>query len=560
MASRGPQHRQPGSPESRRIPPSERNTRNDSQLVTYDGITPPHLDGRVSVPALTILHHPDVDRIGERALLGGLLSGFPVPLSREAPEFAPLGSAMSVPLRDACVSRKKILFSPSEAGAILVSPTSSQAGLMWRNEAVVSDIHFSEEEVKRGVVLRLGGRVVLLLHRVGASAPAGGLSQGLVGESEKIAHVRREIERVARLDAPVLLRGETGTGKELVARAIHDASARRRGPFVAVNLAAVPPALAASELFGAERGAFTGAVRPQPGYFNVARGGTLFLDEIGEAAHDVQAMLLRAIETGEVQGVGAQRTQRADVRIVAATDADLERMIEEGRFRAPLLHRLSTYEIHIPPLRERRDDIGRLFITFLREELAAIGAPHLLAARGPEVAPWLSGSLVAELADFDWPGNVRQLRNAVKQIVIDSHDRDRAKLGPGLERLFHEAPPPAASGIRTVDIRGPKTDPGPASPVPDRRKPSDVSKQEILETLRSCRWDLVATAEQLRVSRPSLYVLLRRHGIRTAGDLSADEIAACHRSCEGDVQRMADVLEVSAAALSRRIREVGLEP
>src|SRR5262249_34932398 len=156
-----------------------------------------------------------------------------------------------------------------------------------------------------------------------------------------------------------------GTGKELVARAIHESGRRRGAVCLSVNMGAIPPSLATSELFGAVRGAYTGAVRDHLGYFQRAHGGTLFLDEIGETPPEVQVMLLRVLEPGEVQRVGSPQTQKVDVRLIAATDADLERALHEGRFRAPLLHRLSGYEIYIPPLRERRDDFGRLLFHFL---------------------------------------------------------------------------------------------------------------------------------------------------------------------------------------------------
>ena len=267
-----------------------------------------------------------------------------------------------------------------------------------------------------------------------------------MGESEGLVELRREIRRVADLEIPVLLRGETGTGKELMARAIHRAGRRREKPYLSVNLGAIPPTLAASELFGAAKGAFTGAVRPHSGYFPRAHDGTLFLDEIGEAPPEVQVMLLRVLENGEIQHLGVQETQTVDVRMIAATDLDLETATDEGSFRAPLLHRLAGYEIVVPPLRERRDDFGRLLLDFLREELEAVGEAQRLERERSE---WLPVSIVARLARHDWPGNVRQLKNAARQIVIGSRGSDTVRIGPQLERLLQEAvarrgAPPAA--------------------------------------------------------------------------------------------------------------------
>ena len=178
------------------------------------------------------------------------------------------------------------------------------------------------------------------------------------------------IKQVAQSDVPVLLRGETGVGKDLVARSIHERSKRREAPFVAVNCGGFTEELFSSELFGHKRGAFTGAARDHDGFFLRASGGTLFMDEVGETPPDLQVMLLRTLETQEIQAVGASRSRRVDVRLVAATDADLERMTEDGGFRLPLLHRLAGYEIRVTPLRERRDDIARLFFYFIRALLS----------------------------------------------------------------------------------------------------------------------------------------------------------------------------------------------
>jgi two-component system nitrogen regulation response regulator GlnG len=206
----------------------------------------------------------------------------------------------------------------------------------------------------------------------------------------------------------VLVTGESGTGKELVARAIHQASARAEGPFVAVNAAAIPRELLESELFGHERGAFTGAVESRPGRFREARGGTLFLDEIGDMPLELQAKLLRVLQSGEVTSVGGRRPEHVDVRIVAATHRDLDAAVREGRFREDLLYRLRVVPIHIPPLRERPDDIGALaqhFVARYAEELGT--GPRLLAPAALE-----------RLLAHPWPGNVRELENAVKRALV----------------------------------------------------------------------------------------------------------------------------------------------
>jgi two-component system, NtrC family, nitrogen regulation response regulator GlnG len=340
---------------------------------------------------------------------------------------------------------------------------------------------------------------------------------------------------------------------------------------VTVNMGAITPSLAAAELFGAERGAYTGAVLRQAGYFEKAEGGTLFLDEIGEALPDVQVMLLRALETGEIQSVGARAPRTVSVRMVTATDANLEARIAEGAFREPLLHRMAGYEIILPPLRDRRDDIGRLLIHFAREELERLGDARRLESPGPEGKPWLPASLVARLARHDWPGNVRQLRNLVQQLVVGSQGAPRLGEGPTLERLLRQPLP-----VRQERVKGalastaePRSADGIDAHGPSRssrqsggsgwRRPSDVSEGELLAALRRSRWDLKAAALGLRVSRTSLYAMVEScPRVRRAGDLAPEEIADCFRLCGGDVERMVDRLEVSKRALLRRIRELRL--
>src|SRR5215216_5601098 len=389
----------------------------------------------VPVPALTVLFHPDFRRVGEWTALSEIALGQETHLSRTYPEFTSPDRIAGEPLADRYISRQPLRLQPAAERGIVLSLGQSRTRVEADGAPVLHSRELSAADLERGVVLELAGRVVLLLHWVCRSLPAEPSSRlGLIGESEGLARVRWEVRRVADLNVPVLLRGETGTGKELVARALHDVSPRRSGPFVAVNLGAMPSTLVASELFGAVRGAFTGSVQSQEGYFRRAHGGTLLLDEVGEAPPEVQVMLLRALETREIQPVGSQAPQRVDVRVLAATDADLEASVRSGRFRAPLLHRLSGYEILMPPLRQRREDVGRLLVHFLRRELAATGEADRMASES-----WAPPALVARLARHDWPGNVRQLRNAVRQLVIGSRGLSRIEPGPALERLLQQA-------------------------------------------------------------------------------------------------------------------------
>jgi two-component system nitrogen regulation response regulator GlnG len=381
--------------------------------------------------------------------------------------------------------------------------------------------------------------------------------------------VREAITRVADLNVPVLIRGETGTGKELVAKAIHQLSPRRQGPFISINLSAISRELASSELFGAQRGAFTGAVRDRPGLFRAAHGGTLFLDEVGEASHEVQVALLRVLETGEVYPVGGNTPVPVDVRLITATDANLEERIQRELFRAPLLHRLAGFELRLPSLRERREDIGTLFLHFARQELEATGELHRLRSEDPRAVPWLPAPLAVHLLRYAWPGNIRQLRNVTRQLVIGSRGLPQLRVDARIEQELSSAVIPLPG--RPLRVR--------SSPVPDeselpvpgledtaepdevlaRRKPADVDARELLQALRDSAWDLKATAERLGISRASVYMLIDRSSLlRTAGDLSAEEITRCFQECQGNLDKMVQKLEVSRRALQRRLREMGL--
>ncbi len=236
----------------------------------------------------------------------------------------------------------------------------------------------------------------------------GGPIDTLIGRSPAMVEVFKEIGRVARTEMTVTLMGESGTGKELVARAIHSHSARARGPFITVNMAAIPRDLMESELYGHERGAFTGAAERRPGKFELASGGTLFLDEIGEMPVELQAKLLRVLQEREIDRVGGSRPLPVDVRIVAATNADLGRAVEEGRFRRDLFYRLAVVPVRLPPLRERDADVvllARFFAAKYGEQLR--GRPLSLAK---DAEPLLLG--------HSWPGNVRELQNVIQRVLL----------------------------------------------------------------------------------------------------------------------------------------------
>ncbi len=259
----------------------------------------------------------------------------------------------------------------------------------------------------------------LALHRPDETSVA---FHGLLGSSAIMREVFERLERVGRTDVTVLLTGESGTGKELAARALHAVSTRQQRPLVALNCSALPTELVESELFGHARGAFTGAVRDHGGLFEAAHGGTLFLDEIGDLGIGAQAKVLRALESGEVQRVGGTKPARVDVRVIAATNRPLERMVAEGTFREDLLYRLNVVVISLPPLRARPQDIPMLAQHFLRQ----MGTKH------PHIAQRISEEAMACLVAHAWPGNVRELRNVLEGALV---------LGDGLTLELRHLPP-----------------------------------------------------------------------------------------------------------------------
>ncbi|MEJ8836855.1 sigma-54 interaction domain-containing protein [Ramlibacter sp. AN1133] len=307
---------------------------------------------------------------------------------------------------------------------------------------------------------------------------------GLIGHNRGFGAALEFARKAARHACPLLIVGETGTGKDEVARLVHALSPRADGPFVSLNCAALPDTLIESELFGYERGAFTGAGRSYPGRFMAADHGTLFLDELGDLPLASQAKLLRAIEHGEITPLGSTRARKVDLRIVAATHQPLERMVREQRFRQDLFYRLNVARVHLPPLRNRRDDILELAAHFM--------APLRQTQEGARVG-WFDASALNRLLTHVWPGNVRELRNVIEAIFIDPPD------GPITERCL-----PAY----LTHAQGWEDDGG-----EDAGEPGIDERQRILDSLCATHWNKSAAARQLRWSRVTLYRKMAKHEI-----------------------------------------------
>ena len=319
----------------------------------------------------------------------------------------------------------------------------------------------------------------------------------LVGRSAAMQEVYDKIARVAPTEATVLLMGESGTGKEIVARTIHELSRRRKEPFLAINCGAISPNLIENEMFGHERGSYTGADRQHKGYFEQANGGTLFLDEITEMPLELQVRLVRVLETGSLMRVGTSRTVETDVRIIAATNRDPREAVRAGKLREDLYHRLNVFPLEMAPLRARGEDIELIANYFLAEMNEACGARK-------QFAP----GAVALMKQHPWPGNVRELKNYVHRVFIMAGDE-------GLEgpQPYSEQTPMRNSNLSSSLSASPPSN-GPAITVPLGTPLSVAARELILSTLEHCGGERKRTAEMLGICTKTLYNRLREYGIR----------------------------------------------
>jgi two-component system, NtrC family, response regulator AtoC len=315
---------------------------------------------------------------------------------------------------------------------------------------------------------------------------------GIVGSSAKIQDLLRVIARLKDTRTPVLIAGESGTGKELIARAIHFRGQYAKRPFVAVDCGSLVPTLIESELFGYEKGAFTGAIKSKEGLFESANGGTIFLDEIGELPLEMQAKLLRVLQEKEVRPVGSNNKVKVDVRVIAATNRDLETAYREGTFRKDLYFRLNVVTVHLPPLRERKGDIPALVHWFLNKQV-------------PDQTVQVTQAAMQDLLQYDWPGNIRELENCVEravalgsQNVIDVHD-----LPPAIRRLSESAEEPVEpAGLSSTDLE-------------------ELERETIMRVFEQTNGDKQLTGRMLGISRATLYRKLKRYNIGMGEKASA---------------------------------------
>ena len=340
-------------------------------------------------------------------------------------------------------------------------------------------------------------------HCAGIGA-AGAQENVIIGESDAVKRVCFGIEQVAPTDTTVLILGETGTGKELAARAIHTRSARRDRPLVKVNCSTLPSELIESELFGHEKGAFTGAIARQIGRFELADGGTIFLDEIGDLPLRLQPRLLRVLQEGEFERLGSGKTIKVNVRVIAATNRNLSEAMQRGRFRHDLYYRLNVYPITLPPLRERREDIRLLAETFLQEASRRLGRLY-----DP-----ISKEVLELLRRHDWPGNIRELKNVIDRAAVVSTGN------------WVELPEHWRVSISRFSRAAPAQVHRPFEPAPAERTFEEHQRSHILQIMRQTGWRIEGSkgaARILALNPSTLRSRMLKLGIRRPGRLKADE-------------------------------------
>lgn len=340
----------------------------------------------------------------------------------------------------------------------------------------------------------------------GKSKPSNWLFRGLSGESPAILNVKNDISLVAASDSTVLVTGATGTGKEIVARNIHFQSPRRLKPFVPVNCGAIPPDLLESELFGHEKGAFTGAVSDRKGRFELADGGTLFLDEIGDMPLPMQVKLLRVLQERTFERVGSGKPRQVNVRIIAATHRDLDELVAEGRFREDLYYRLSVFPIHVPDLKDRIEDLP-LLVEEIRRKLQQTGGAGIS----------LTSRAVEALQQYRWSGNIRELSNLVERLSImyPHMEIDVADLPPEYRRHVEADAPPAGTGVGAATA--PDNDPFAAGHVDLKRYLADVERSLIQRALDEADGVVARAAELLSLRRTTLVEKMRKYNLRAPG-------------------------------------------
>jgi DNA-binding NtrC family response regulator len=507
---------------------------------------------------LTIAWHPDLTRIGDQYI--GSTEAAVIEMSRFIPIFQQIGSE-ALPIGHGGISRDPVRIVRDANDGVTICPPNSRMVVEVNGKEIHNPTFLSSAQIEAGAILGLGRAVFICLHWM-RCLPKNNPVDGFLGVGSSAIQTRDLIRLAATNDNAVLLLGETGTGKEVAAQGIHSLSKRNAHKMVSVNMAALNESLAAADLFGATRGAYTGAQTTRDGFFSEAQNSTLFLDEIGNTPATVQPMLLRVLENGEYRPLGAARDTRSNARLITATDQDLY----DESFNHALLRRLESFIIRIPPLRARREDIGLLILHLFKDsKMANIETNQIPPA------------LISDMLNFEWPGNVRQLGNAFKRALLSiqlgefpvlATIVERPKMTAGISaelRQTRDAAPaefmpsnasstPATSNTNRINNA---SDEGKSAPM-ERKKIRDLTEDDIVNAMENHGWTIQYAADDLGISRPSMYKLIESNSqIRRVEQIPAEEIREQLQLANNHVEQCASRLKTPSEALRRHLKGLG---
>ncbi|MFZ6819598.1 sigma 54-interacting transcriptional regulator [Undibacterium sp. Ji22W] len=512
---------------------------------------------------LTIAWHPDPSRIGEQFV--STTEAGTIELGRFTPTFRAINGD-ALPVGYGGISRDPLRIVRDDQDGVTIYPPNSRMVVEINGAEVRDPSFFSPEQIDVGVIIALGRAVFVCVHWM-RCLPKHNPVDGFIGVGSNAIFTRDLIRLAATNDNTVLLLGETGTGKEVAAQAIHNLSKRSSSKMVSVNMAALNESLAAADLFGASKGAYTGAQNSREGYFSEAQNSTLFLDEIGNTPLTVQPMLLRVLENGEYRPLGATRDARSTARMITATDQDLY----HTNFNHALVRRLESFIIRIPPLRARREDIGLLIYHLAqRNDVAQVN----LALIPP--------SLISDMLNFEWPGNIRQLSNVLKRTLLSLQLGEYPLLANMVEtptitvtasadlRKVSTNTNLAPSSLKTAELTAKSAtnelikrvsdsaNDGPVAAPVERKKLRDLSEQDVIDAMHRHDWTIQYAADDLGISRPSMYKLIDANTqIRRVEQIPAEEIRAHLSAVNNDVEQCAARLKTPSEALRRHLKGLG---
>ncbi len=493
---------------------------------------------------LTIAWHPDPARIGEQ-FIGSTEAGV-IELSRFLPVFRHLNGE-ALPIGHGGVSRDPLRIVRDNNDGISICPPNSRMVVEVNGEEIKEARYLDSEQIQAGVIITLGRAVFICVHWMHC-LPKHNPVEGFIGVGSSAIFTRDLIRLASTNDNTVLLLGETGTGKEVAAQAVHNLSKRAGAKMVSVNMAALNESLAAADLFGAAKGAYTGAQTTREGYFSEAQNSTLFLDEIGNTPATIQPMLLRVLENGEYRPLGATRDARSTARLITATDQDLY----HTNFNHALVRRLESFIIRIPPLRARREDIGLLICHLAKRSDFAQVNLNLIPP-----------GLISDLLNFEWPGNIRQLSNVIKRTLLSLQMGEHPQLSKMVETpKIHVT---ASAELRKTSTIAPVPPPPKLPEViasdvaqQERKKLRDLTEQDVVDAMHRHGWTIQYAADDLGISRPSMYKLIEANSqIRRVEQIPAEEIREQLNAANQQVELCAAQLKTPSEALRRHLKGLG---